>query len=450
MFSKILIANRGEIAVRIIRACKEMGIDTIAVYSVPDKDSLHVKMADDAVCIGPAKAQQSYLNANNIISAAVLKEADAIHPGYGFLAENSEFAQMCEDIGLTFIGPSANDISRLGQKSLAKKLMAEQGIKVIPGPEEGFTDSRKALEAAKRIGFPVVLKAVSGGGGRGIRFIMDEKRFLQTFEEASHEADTSFKDPHLYLEKYLKNPKHIEIQVVSDLNGNCIHYGERDCSAQRRKQKVIEETPSPVINNEKRKHIGNKVTRALKNLGYRNAGTVEFLYEDGQFYFMEMNTRIQVEHPITEITTSTDLIKEQIKVAAGENISKKQADIKWNYHAIECRINAEDPAKNFMPYAGTINNILFPTGPGVRIDSGVYPGGKIHPYYDSMIAKVIAWDNNREYAIARMIRAIKEFEIDGIKTNKDFLLEILFSNRFLKGDYSINFIEHELLKAKTF
>ncbi|MFO8233858.1 MAG: acetyl-CoA carboxylase biotin carboxylase subunit [Bacteroidales bacterium] len=448
MFSKVLIANRGEIAVRVIRACKEMGVDTVAVYSIPDKDALHVKMADEAVCIGPAKAQHSYLNANNIISTAVLKDVDAIHPGYGFLAENSDFAQMCEDIGIKFIGPSADDISRLGQKSLAKKLMAEQGVPVIPGPEEGFTDANKALKAARKMGFPVVLKAVSGGGGRGIRFIMDEKRFTQTFEEASHEADTSFNDPHLYIEKYLKNPKHIEIQVVADEYGNCIHFGERDCSVQRRKQKVIEETPSPVITLENRRNIGNKVTRALKNLGYKNAGTVEFLYENEQFYFMEMNTRIQVEHPITEITTSTDLIKEQLHVAAGEKLSKKQSDVKWNYHAIECRINAEDPAKNFMPYAGTIKNIIFPSGPGIRIDSGVFPGGQISPYYDSMIAKVIAYDNSREYAIARMIRALKEFEVDGIKTNRDFLLEILFSNRFLKGDYSINFIEHELLKAK--
>ena len=306
MFSKILIANRGEIAVRIIRACKEMGIDTVAVYSVADKDALHVKMADEAVCIGPAKAQQSYLNINNILSAAVQKEVEAIHPGYGFLAENSEFAQMCEEIGAKFIGPTGDAIARLGQKSLAKKLMASQGVPVIPGPEEGFTDANKALKEARKVGFPIVLKAVSGGGGRGIRFVEDEKIFIPTFEEASHEADISFNDPHIYLEKFLKNPKHIEIQIVADHHGNCVHFGERDCSSQRRKQKIIEETPSPVIDDEKRKWIGNKVTKALKNLGYTNAGTVEFLYENGKFFFMEMNTRIQVEHPITEITTSTD------------------------------------------------------------------------------------------------------------------------------------------------
>jgi acetyl-CoA carboxylase biotin carboxylase subunit len=449
MFSKILIANRGEIAVRIIRACKEMGIDTVAVYSVADKDALHVKMADEAVCIGPAKAQDSYLNINNILSAAVQKEVEAIHPGYGFLAENSEFAQMCEETGAKFIGPSADAISKLGKKSLAKKLMHKEGVPVIPGPDEGFTDSQLALKEARKIGFPVVLKAVSGGGGRGIRFVENERAFVSTFEEASHEADISFNDPQLYLEKFLENPKHIEIQIVADEHGHCIHLGERDCSSQRRKQKIIEETPSPVITEDRRKSIGSKVTRALKNLGYTNAGTVEFLYEDGKFYFMEMNTRIQVEHPITEITTSTDLIKEQIRVAAGETLSKKQSEIKWNYHAIECRINAEDPEKNFMPFAGKINNILFPTGPGIRIDSGVYPGGFISPHYDSMIAKVIAYDNNREYAIARMIRALKEFEVEGIKTNKDFLLEILFADKFLKGDYSINFIENELLKAKV-
>ncbi len=449
MFSKILIANRGEIAVRIIRACKEMGIETVAVYSIADKDALFVSMADEKVCIGPAKSQQSYLNINNILSAAVQKGVEAIHPGYGFLAENSEFAQMCEEIGAKFIGPSADTISKLGKKSLAKSLMEKQGVPVIPGSDQGFTDAKLALKEAYKTGFPVVLKAVSGGGGRGIRFVESENAFIPTFEEASHEADISFNDPHLYLEKFLQNPKHIEIQVVADEYGNCVHFGERDCSAQRRKQKVIEETPSPVINADKRKAIGNKVTRALKNLGYTNAGTVEFLYEDGKFYFMEMNTRIQVEHPITEITTSTDLVKEQIRVAAGEPLSKKQSDVKFNYHAIECRINAEDPTRNFMPFAGKIENILFPTGPGIRIDSGVYPGGEIPPHYDSMIAKVIAYDNNREYAIARMIRALKEFEVEGIRTNKDFLLEILFSDQFLKGDYSINFIEKELLKAKV-
>jgi len=448
MFNKILVANRGEIAVRVIRACKEMGIDTIAIYSVPDKDALHVKMADESVCIGPAQSQKSYLNTNNILSAAIQKEADAIHPGYGFLSENSEFANMCEEIGLTFIGPSADSISKLGKKSLAKKLMHKHGVPVIPGPEESFTEADKALKEAGKIGFPVVLKAVSGGGGRGIRIVEDENSFVPIFEEASHEANISFNDPNLYIEKFFKNPKHIEIQIIADQHGNCVHLGERDCSTQRRKQKVIEETPSPVISDEQRKTIGNKAAKALKQIKYTNAGTVEFLYEDGQFFFMEMNTRIQVEHPITEITTSTDLIKEQIRVAAGEPLSLKQKDVKWNLHAIECRINAEDPEQNFMPFAGKIENIIFPSGPGIRVDSGVYPGAQIPPYYDSMVAKVIAFDTNREYAIARMIRALNEFEVKGIRTNKNFLIEILFSDGFLKGDYSINFIEKELIKAK--
>jgi len=448
MFNKILIANRGEIAVRIIRACKEMGIDSIAIYSVPDKHSLHVKMADEAVCIGPAQSQKSYLNINNILSAAIQKDADAIHPGYGFLAENSEFANMCEEIGLTFIGPSADAISKLGKKSLAKKLMHKNGVPTIPGPEETFTDAKKGLKEAKKIGFPVVLKAVSGGGGRGIRVVEDENLFIPVFEEASHEANISFNDPHIYIEKFFKNPKHIEFQIIADTHGNCVHLGERDCSAQRRKQKVLEETPSPVITDEQRKTIGNKAAKALKNIKYTNAGTVEFLFENGNFFFMEMNTRIQVEHPITEITTSIDLVKEQIRVAGGEPLSIKQKDVKWNQHAIECRINAEDPDKNFMPFAGKIENIIFPSGPGIRIDSGIYPEAEISPYYDSMVAKVIAYDTNREYAIARMIRALNEFEVKGIRTNKKFLIDILFSEGFLEGNYSINFIEKELLKAK--
>ncbi|MFW6101891.1 MAG: acetyl-CoA carboxylase biotin carboxylase subunit [Bacteroidota bacterium] len=445
MFNKILIANRGEIAVRIIRASKELGVDTVAVYSEPDADSLHVMMADEAVCIGPAKVGQSYLNISNILSAAVQKGADAIHPGFGFLSENSEFAHMCEEIGIKFIGPSSDAISRLGNKSLAKQLMSKHGVPVIPGPDEGFTDAEYALEQVKHIGFPLLIKAVAGGGGRGIRLVEDEKFFVSSFQEASYEADLAFNDPNIYVEKYFENPKHIEIQVIADEYGNCIHLGERDCSSQRRKQKVIEETPSPAIDQDKRKNIGSKVTQALKQLDYTNAGTVEFLYENGKFYFMEMNTRIQVEQPITEITTSTDLIKEQIRVASGEKLRWKQSQIRWYNHAIECRINAEDPKKNFMPSPGTINNIVFPSGPGIRIDSGIYPGAKISPHYDSMVAKIIAYDNTRKEAIARMIRALEEFYVNGIQTNKDFLIKILSSESFLDGSYSINFIEKELL-----
>ena len=446
MFNKVLIANRGEIAIRVIRACKEMGIDTVAVFSEADRESLHVKMADDAVCIGPPNAGQSYLNMSNILSAAVQRNVDAIHPGFGFLSENSEFAHMCEEVGIKFIGPSSEAIAKLGNKSLAKQLMAKHGVPVIPGPDQGFTDAEKALEEVRGIGFPLLIKAVAGGGGRGIRLIENENDFVSTFQEASHEADIAFNDPHMYVEKFFENPKHIEIQVIADEHGNCIHLGERDCSSQRRKQKVIEETPSPAIDAEKRKYIGNKVTQALKQLKYTNAGTVEFLYENGRFYFMEMNTRIQVEHPITEVTTSTDIIKEQLRVAAGEKLSWKQNQIRWNNHAIECRINAEDPDKNFMPYAGKIHNVVFPSGPGIRIDSGVYPGAEISPYYDSMVAKVIAYDNTRKEAIARMIRALEEFTINGIKTNKDFLIRVLSSDTFLRGDYSINFIEKELLQ----
>ncbi len=445
MFNKILIANRGEIAVRVIRASKELGVDTVAVYSEADAESLHVLMADEAVCIGPAKAGLSYLNISNILSAAVQKGADAIHPGFGFLSENSEFAHMCEEIGIKFIGPSSDAISRLGNKSLAKQLMAKHGVPVIPGPDEGFTDAEFALEQVKHIGFPLLIKAVAGGGGRGIRLVEDEHSFISSFQEASYEADLAFSDPNMYVEKYFENPKHIEIQVIADEHGNCIHLGERDCSSQRRKQKVIEETPSPAIDQDKRKNIGSKVTQALKQLDYTNAGTVEFLYENGKFYFMEMNTRIQVEHPITEITTSTDLIKEQIQVAAGEKLRWKQNQIRWNNHAIECRINAEDPGKNFMPSPGTIHNIVFPSGPGIRVDSGIYPGYKISPHYDSMVAKVIAYDNTRKEAIARMIRALEEFYVNGIQTNKEFLIKILSSDSFLDGNYSINFIEKELM-----
>lgn len=446
MFNKVLIANRGEIAVRVIRACKEMGIDTVAIYSEADRDAMHVRMAEEAVCIGPPNAGQSYLNMSNILSAAVQRDVDAIHPGFGFLSENSEFAHMCEEVGIKFIGPSSDSIARLGNKSLAKQLMAKHGVPVIPGPDEGFTDPDMALKEGKKIGFPLLIKAVAGGGGRGIRLIENERAFVPSFQEASHEANMAFGDPHLYLEKFFENPKHIEIQVIADEHGNCIHLGERDCSSQRRKQKVVEETPSPAIDGDKRKSIGNRVTQALKQLKYTNAGTVEFLYENGHFYFMEMNTRIQVEHPITEITTSTDIIKEQIRVAAGEKLSWKQSQIHWKNHAIECRINAEDPEQNFMPFAGKVHNVVFPSGPGIRVDSGIFPGAEIPPYYDSMVAKVIAYDNTRKQAIARMIRALEEFTISGVKTNKEFLIRILSSDSFLSGDYSINFIENELLQ----
>lgn len=446
MFNRILIANRGEIAVRIIRACHELGIETVAVYSEVDKESLHVKLSDHSVCIGPAQSIKSYLNINNILSAALLKNVDAIHPGFGFLSENPEFARICEDSGIKFIGPNSDSISKLGQKALAKKIMKQNDVPVIPGPEETFTDAHKALKAALEIGFPVIIKAVAGGGGRGIRVIEKKEDFIQVFQEASHEAHIAFKDPNMYIEKFFKNPKHIEFQILADEHKNCIHLGERDCSTQRRKQKIIEETPSTVLTTKKRDEIGRKITKALVNIGYHNAGTVEFLYEDGNLFFMEMNTRIQVEHPVTEVATHIDLIKEQIRVAAGEKLRYKQQDIKFYSNAMECRLNAEDPSKNFMPFAGKVNNLIFPGGPGIRIDSHIYAGYTISPYYDSMIAKIIAFDNSREETIAKMIRALKELQINGIKTNKEFLLKILFQEQFLKGNYSINFIEKTLLK----
>lgn len=445
MFNRILIANRGEIAVRIIRACHELGIETVAVYSKADKDSLHVKLSDHSICIGPPPSIKSYLNINNIISAALLKEVDAIHPGFGFLSENPEFARICEDSGIKFIGPNSDSISKLGQKALAKKIMKQNGVPVIPGPEETFDDAHKALKAALDIGFPVIIKAVAGGGGRGIRVIEKKDDFIPVFQEASHEANIAFKDPSMYIEKFFKDPKHIEFQILADEHRNCIHLGERDCSTQRRKQKIIEETPSAVLTSKKRDDIGKKLTKALINIGYHNAGTVEFLYEDGNLYFMEMNTRIQVEHPVTEIATNIDIIKEQIRVAAGEKLRYKQSDIKFYTHAMECRLNAEDPSRNFMPFAGKIENVIFPGGPGIRIDSHIYPGYTISPFYDSMIAKIIAFDNSREETIAKMIRALNELKVEGIKTNKDFLLKILFSDEFLKGKYSINFVERDIL-----
>jgi acetyl-CoA carboxylase biotin carboxylase subunit len=446
MFNKILIANRGEIAVRVIRACKELGIKTVAVYSTADKESLHVKLADEKVCIGDFSPKSSYLNINNIISAALLKKVDAIHPGYGFLSENPEFAAICEDVGLKFIGPKSEVIEKLGKKDLAKKIMEEHNVPVVPGPAKGITDPNEALKIAKDIGFPVVIKAVSGGGGRGIRFVYNENDFIQIFQEASHEADISFNDPSLYIEKMILDPKHIEFQILADERGNCIHLLERDCSAQRRKQKVIEETPSVMISNEQKKNLGAKIVKALTDIGYTNAGTVEFLYENGNFYFMEVNTRIQVEHPVTETATGIDIVKEQIKIAAGEKLKIKQQDVNLNLHAIECRINAEDPEKNFMPSAGKIENIIFPGGNGIRVDTAVYPGYIIPPYYDSMIMKLISFGESREVAIAKAIRALQETYIEGIKSNVNFLLKILTSDKFLKGTYTINFIEKELLK----
>jgi acetyl-CoA carboxylase biotin carboxylase subunit len=445
VFHKILIANRGEIAVRIIRACRELGVATVAVYSEPDRNSLHVRLADEAVCIGPASPTKSYLNQNAILTAAIQRKAEAIHPGFGFLSENADFAEKCETIGIKFIGPRSSVINDLGQKANAKLLMKKYGVPVIPGAEGTFLEASEALEAAKGVGFPVIIKAVSGGGGRGIRVIEEPSRFLEEFNAASQEAKNAFGDPSMYIEKFFRHPKHIEFQILADEHGHCIHLGERDCSSQRRKQKLIEETPSPVITAEQRQQLGGRLTRALEQIGYWNAGTVEFLYENGEFFFMEVNTRIQVEHPITEITTGIDLVKEQIHIAAGHELQIQQADIKMNWHAIECRINAEDPSKKFMPSAGKIEELHFPGGNGVRIDSAMYSGATISPYYDSMIAKLIVWDRRREDAIAKMLRCLDEIRVEGVKTNVEFQKTILQSIPFLKGDYSINFVEETLL-----
>lgn len=445
MIQRVLIANRGEIAVRIIRACQELGIETVAIYSEADKESLHVLLADHKVCIGPAPATKSYLNMNQILSAALQTKADAIHPGFGFLSENAEFARICEEIGIKFIGPNAEAIRNLGHKSTAKLLMKKYGVPVIPGPEGTFNDANLALEAAREVGFPVIIKAASGGGGRGIRVIHKPEDFVATFAEASQEAKNAFGDPDMYIEKFFQNPKHIEFQIIADEHGNCVSLGERDCSSQRRKQKIIEESPSPVISPKQRQKIGEILTNALVKIGYWNAGTVEFLYENGEFFFMEVNTRIQVEHPVTEMVTSIDLIQEQIKVASGNKLSFTQESIAPKGWAIEARINAEDPSKNFMPSAGKITALRFPGGNGVRIDSAMYNGASIPPFYDSMIAKIIVWDHTREKAIARMIRAIHELHIEGVKTNKDFILKILSSHDFIAGEYSINFVETKLL-----
>ncbi len=445
MFDRILIANRGEIALRVIRACHELGIETVSVFSEEDRDSLHVETSDHSVCIGPASPLKSYLNKNAILSAAVLKKVNAIHPGFGFLSENHEFAKMCEDIGIVFIGPSSNVMHQLGQKLKAKSIMNKHGIKTIPGSTQAFNNAEEALKTAEKIGFPVMIKAVSGGGGRGIRIIKSSDNFKNIFNEASHEAKISFNDPSIYIEKFIEDPKHIEFQIMCDKYGNCIHLGERDCSMQRRKQKIIEETPSQVISDEQRNEIGKKITKTLSDIGYQSAGTVEFLYSNGEFYFMEMNTRLQVEHTISEAATNFDIVKEQIKVAADNKLSLKQNEVEFKFHSIECRINAEDPKNNFLPSMGKITNITFPGGPGIRIDSGVYSGYTITPYYDSMIAKIIAYDTTRMKTIAKMIRAINEFHVEGIKTNKDFVLNILMSRGFYDGKYSTNFVENRVL-----
>ena len=442
MFNKILIANRGEIAVRIIRACREMGIQTVAVYSEADRDCLHTLLADEAICIGPAPSTQSYLNMERILSATVAMKADAIHPGFGFLSENARFAELCSKCNITFIGPSAEIINRMGNKSEARKTMIEAGVPVVPGSKEAVYTAEDGLAMAKEIGFPVMIKASSGGGGKGMRISRSEEDFTEFFNAAQLESVKGFSDDTMYIEKYIEKPRHVEFQIMADKFGNVIHLGERDCSIQRRHQKVLEEAPCSVISPELRRQMGETAVRAAKSVGYENAGTIEFLLDkDKNFYFMEMNTRIQVEHPVTELVSGIDLIKEQIRVAAGEPLSVSQEDIQIKGHAIECRINAENPKKHFMPCPGRITNVHIPGGNGVRVDTHIYNDYKVPANYDSMLMKLIVYDKDRASAIAKMRSALGEVIIEGIETNIDFQYEILENEAFQKGDTDTGFIE---------
>lgn len=449
MFEKVLIANRGEIAVRVIRACREMGVRTVAVYSQADAESLHVKLADEAFCIGPAQAARSYLHIPAILSTAVVTGADAVHPGYGFLAENANFAQICADHRIKFIGPSADAISSMGDKSSARIIMRKAGVPVVPGTEGLVEDETEALAIAKEIGFPVIVKATAGGGGKGMRIARDEDDLARALASARSEAQAAFGDGGVYIEKYLRPIRHIEIQIIADSQGNVVHLGERDCSVQRRHQKLIEEAPSPVLTPALREQMGQAAILAAKNIGYENAGTVEFIFAENKFYFMEMNTRIQVEHPVTELITGVDLVKEQIRVAAGEKLSFRQEDIKFNGHAIECRINAEDPDRNFLPNPGRIDAYLTPGGPGVRVDSHCYPGYSVPPNYDSLLSKLLVWGRDRTEAIQRMQRALDEYAITGIHTTIPFHQKVLANQYFQKGDVSTDFIEKRMQPVTT-
>lgn len=442
MIKKILIANRGEIAVRIIRACREMGIETVAVYSEADRDALHTQLADEAICIGPAPSSQSYLNMQQIISTTIVSGADAIHPGFGFLSENSKFVKLCEECNITFIGPDAATIDKLGNKSEARNTMMAAGVPVIPGTTEPIYDVRNGKKEAKRIGYPVMIKAALGGGGKGMRAAFTEEEFDNAFQTAQTEAKKAFGDDTMYIEHFVEHPRHIEFQILADSKGNVIHLGERDCSIQRNHQKVIEEAPCRAISDKLRKKMGEAAVKAAKAAHYVNAGTIEFLLEKNeQFYFMEMNTRIQVEHPVSELVSGVDLIREQIHVAAGLPLSVKQEDILFRGHALECRINAEDPIHNFMPCPGTVEKLYLPGGNGVRMDTAIYPGYTIPPYYDSMIVKIIAYDRDRMSAIRKMISVLGEFRIRGVTTNLDFLYDVLNHPDFQSGMFSTDFIE---------
>ena len=440
-FRKILIANRGEIACRIIWTCKEMDIRTVAVHSEADKDALHVRYADEAICIGPAPSAQSYLNIPAIISAAEITNVDAIHPGYGFLAESQTFAKVCEDCNIKFIGPRADVIGMMGDKVEARRTMKAAGVPILPGSPEPIESAEEAIQLAKEIGFPIIIKAAAGGGGRGMRIVRHEEELAVNLETAQTEALAAFKNGSVYIERYIERPRHIEIQVLADEYGNVIHLGERECTIQRRHQKLLEEAPSPVITPEQREKMGAIAVKACQEIGYSSAGTFEFLLdEDGSFYFMEMNTRIQVEHPVTEMVTLADIVRNQIRIAEGEELGYKQDDLMIVGHSIECRINAEDPVK-FTPSPGKITAFNIPGGPGVRVDTAVYPGYVVPPYYDSMIAKLIVHARTRELAIARMKRALEMMVVEGIKTTIPLHLKIMNDKKFQKGDFSTKFME---------
>ncbi|MFC7370447.1 acetyl-CoA carboxylase biotin carboxylase subunit [Fictibacillus iocasae] len=451
MIKKLLVANRGEIAVRIIRACRELNIETVAVYSEADKDALHVRLADEAYCIGPVLSKESYLNFTNIMSVATLTGSDAIHPGYGFLAENADFAEICRECNVIFVGPSAEAINKMGIKDVARKTMEEANVPIVPGSKGIIPNPQAGAELANEIGYPVIIKATAGGGGKGIRVARTEAELLKGISITQQEAATAFGNPGVYIEKYIEDFRHVEIQVLADNYGNVIHLGERDCSIQRRLQKLLEETPSPAISPEKRAEMGEAAVRAAKAVNYSGAGTVEFIFDHntGDFYFMEMNTRIQVEHPVTEMVTGVDLIKEQIKVASGEKLKFAQEDITFSGWSIECRINAENPDKNFMPSPGKIEMYLPPGGFGVRVDSAAYPGYVIPPYYDSMIAKVITYGHTRQEAVSRMKRALMEFVIEGVHTTIPFHLKLMDNETFISGDFNTKFLElHDLTEKK--
>jgi len=445
MLSKVLIANRGEIALRILRACREMGIHTVAVHSEADRTLKHVLLADESVCIGPAASAASYLQIPNIISAAEVTDTVAIHPGYGFLSENADFAERVEDSGFIFIGPKPETIRMMGDKITAIDAMKEAGVPCVPGSDGPIdeNDEKGTLKMAKEIGYPVIIKASGGGGGRGMRVVHSEGSLLNSIALTKSEARTAFDNDVVYMEKYLENPRHVEFQVLSDTHGNAIHLGERDCSMQRRHQKVVEEAPAPGITGKQRKKIGERCAEACRTIGYRGAGTFEFLYENGEFYFIEMNTRVQVEHPVTEMVTGVDIVKEQLRIAAGEQLSYKQQEIKIRGHAMECRINAEDP-DTFMPSPGQITNLHFPGGPGIRVETHIYNGYTVPPYYDSMIGKLIAYGEDRESAMARMRIALSEMVIDGIKNNIPLQADIMKDSAFQKGGVNIHYLEKKL------